>query len=181
MILDLAHKCVGWMMVLGTINLVGCSSSDKPNLRGIEYYKVPSMRHPNPPRYGTTMWSLHPSNLGIGNSDSQVCEKNCSPVIGPEFSFEMPDSTLGECVQALAQAMGFRWKYPPEVSNRKVSINMVGDSNTILSEISKRAGVYGSIDYSKRTVIVTTSVSKGNKTVTGMVGSTKGIELEPIR
>jgi len=74
----------------------------------------------------------------------------------PTMSFELPHSTLGEAIEALAQSIGYYWSYPQESSRRPIAIKMTGSVDQILREISRQAEVYAVLDHKGRMVRVVT-------------------------
>lgn len=112
-----------------------------------EYYPVVRRRSTPEPVYGRMMWSHLPE-------PSPLRSKNTAPMLLPVLEFELPKSSLGESVEALAQAIGFRWDYPEALASRPVSIRMSGTVEEVLREISRQANVSAELDHDLRVVRV---------------------------
>ena len=102
---------------------------------------------PPPPVYSRVMWAHPPQPIGKKASNS-------SPLIQPVISFELPESTLREAIEALAQSIGYNWHYPAGLARRSVSIKMVGSVEEILLEIGRQGGVGTELDHQRRLVRV---------------------------
>jgi hypothetical protein len=77
-----------------------------------------------------------------------------SEFILPTVSFQMPNATFQEAIEALAQSMGYRWQYPSYLAKRRVRLRMDGTAEEILAEISRQARVRASFDHENRLVRV---------------------------
>lgn len=140
-----------FLLVLSCSLSISCSSGVAPRWdeveRSTEYYRMPQRLNGPEPVYGRMTWSHLPEPVVQKNKDD-------APLLNPRFSFEMPNSTLEEAVEALAQSLGYRWDYPKKVTGRKVSINMVGTVSEILGEICKQAHVQAEIINDTRVIKV---------------------------
>lgn len=126
------------------LSLFGCSGNEQYE---VEYYR-PAFRQSGPePVYSRVMWSHLPDPIR-----PQAAEQ--APVMMPVISFEFPDSTLEETVEALAQTMGYRWHYPQHLGKRVIQINMEGTIDEILKEIGRQAKVETMLDHELRLVRV---------------------------
>lgn len=137
--------------VLCLLFVCACSSSKPPRWdeveRSKEFYNMPSRKYAPEPVYGRMTWSHLPEPQVQKNKDD-------APLIDPTFSFEMPNSNLTEALEALSQAIGYRWKYPQRLGHRKISINRVGTVSEILSEICSQAHVRAALDNAERIIYV---------------------------
>ena len=77
-----------------------------------------------------------------------------APLLLPTVDFEMPNTTLGEAVEALAATMGYKWDYPPQVSKRKIHLKMQGSVQDVLQEIGRQGRVRAVFDHQRRLVRV---------------------------
>jgi hypothetical protein len=123
--------------------LVACSAPQPQP----EYYPVATRRNAPEPVYSRLTWSHLPQPVKpkVGQD---------SPYLLPVVDFEMPNTTLGEAIEALAQSMGYRWDYPKSLARRNVRIRMSGNVEEVLAEISKQAKVSGAFDHNQRIVKV---------------------------
>lgn len=112
-----------------------------------EYYQMGYRSHPPETVYSRVMWSHLPAPMPHRS-------RNDSPLLDPEISFELPNSNLSESVQALAQAVGFRWSFPQDRASAPVSINQVGTVSEILAEICRQANLRGQIYIDERMIVV---------------------------
>lgn len=117
----------------------------------VEYYRPAYRQTPPAPVYSRMTWSQLPNPIQPKGTAS-------APLILPVVSFELPNSNLQESVEALAQAMGYRWDYPKSVARRPVSIKMEASVEDILKEIGRQANVQAMFDHEQRVVRV---VEKG--------------------
>ena len=122
----------------------GCSSKQPVN---VDYYHPAYRTSPPEPVYSRVMWSHLPAPI-------KSRAKPHAPLILPTVSFEMVDATFQEAIEALAQSMGYRWKYPNEIAARKISLNMKGDVEEVLAEIARQAKVGALFDHKNRLVKV---------------------------
>jgi hypothetical protein len=81
-------------------------------------------------------------------------EKSYAPFILPTVSFQMPDATFQEAIEALAQSMGYRWKYPNYLAKKRIALRMDGTVEEVLAEIARQANVGASFDHKNRLVWV---------------------------
>ena len=123
------------------VPLLACSN----NTGSVEQYHVAFRQRAPEPVYSRFMWSHLPNPI-------KPKVPNTAPFHLPVVQFEMPDATLEEAVEALAQAMGYRWHYPKAVAKRRVRIRMEGTVEEILEEIGNQTGVYGMFDHKERLV-----------------------------
>ena len=123
---------------------VGCSTSEA---RPVVFYRTAYRQSPPAPVYSRVMWSQLPEPIPPRASDN-------APYLLPEISFIQPDSTLEEAIEALAQTMGYRWQFPPEVAKRPIRIKMDGTVEEVLAEIGKQAGLETQLDHESRMVRV---------------------------
>ena len=122
----------------------GCTSEDPVP---VEYYQPAYRTSPPEPVYSRVMWSHLPNPIKPRSRDD-------APFYLPVVSFELPDTTLDEAIEALAQTMGYRWHYPKSVAKRPLHIRMEGTVEEILNEISKQANVKAAFDHEHRMVRV---------------------------
>ena len=134
-------------IALGILSVSALSACAKEDPQPVEYYDVAFRQLPPAPVYSRVMWSQlpHPVKPKV---------QNTAPLLLPVVDFEMPQTTLGEAVEALAQAMGYRWHYPSGASGRKIAIRMSGSVEEVLAEITRQAGVQGVMDHEKRIVMI---------------------------
>lgn len=137
------------LMLVSTV-FASCSAHG-PNPRDVEkrkvYYKMVTRQHPPEEVYSRVTWSHLPQPIAAK-------AQNNAPLLEPTISFELPNSSLKESVEALAQAIGFRWDYPPSLSNVPVSINKVGTVSEILTDIEKQAEVKTELNFTDRVIRV---------------------------
>ncbi|MDD2942235.1 MAG: hypothetical protein PHC51_04630 [bacterium] len=150
------HRQAGkWMLaIIATLGFaVGCGTQQRPprNMDEIEvtreYYPVVHKRTLPEPVYGRMMWSHLSQPTPIRN-------KNTAPFLLPTVEFDLRNSSVAETIESLAQALGYRWSYPPEVGTRKVSILMEGTVEEILAEISRQGNIVGEFDHEQRVLRV---------------------------
>lgn len=126
--------------------LVACSKPDRSELEPkVEYYSVTQRKSAPEPVYSRVTWSHLPAPL-----PSKKTEK--SPLMLPAMAIDLPDATLPEAVEAIAQAMGFRWVYPAGLPSAPVSIRMEGSVHEVLAEVARQAGVDIELDVENRIV-----------------------------
>ena len=127
------------------------SSKTVENPRDVEkrtvYYKVSRRQFPPEDVYSRMMWSHLPKPIPRAT-------RSDAPLVNPRFSFEMPNSYLEETIEALSQAIGFRWEIPKQVRSKPVSINQVGTVNEILGLVEKQTGLGLEINYKERIIRV---------------------------
>jgi hypothetical protein len=129
------------------LGVVSCSStSDEVPVR-VEYYKSAYRQFPPDPVYSRLMWSQLPKPIMPKSTDN-------APYLLPTIAFELPDSTLGEAIEALAQTMGYRWDYPSGLAKRAIHIRMDGTVEEVLKEIGRQGGVQTMLDHEQRLVRV---------------------------
>lgn len=127
----------------------GCShtSSYDSVARRKEYYKGVSRTTPQIPVYSRVTWSHLPEPLTASGG-------NKTPLMMKEFSFVLPNSDLGESLEAVSQTMGFRVKCPSELKNRRVSINRKDTIVGVLREIGEQCQVRMVVDVDQRLISV---------------------------
>jgi hypothetical protein len=125
--------------------LLGCSS-DEPLVR-IEPYHVAYRQTPPEPVYSRVMWANLPHPITPRSTEDE-------PYLLPLISFELPDTTVGEAIEALAQTLGYRWDYPSGLGKRKIHMRMDGSVEEVLKEIGRQAGVQTMLDHEQRMVRV---------------------------
>lgn len=140
---NLQRLSFGLLMAVG----LNACHSPVPLERPIEYYTARERQHAPEPVYSRVMWSQIPAA-------TPQKSKEDAPYLLPTISFEMPNATLEEAVEALAQTMGYQWHYPRAAAKRAVSINQVGTVDQILAEIANQAGVVAEFDHAGRQVRV---------------------------
>ena len=123
--------------------LPACSAPEAPK----EVYRIAQRQYGPPPVYSRLTWSHLPKPV-------TPKAQNEAPLVLPIIEFEMPDATLREAVEALAQSLGYRWHYPNRVASRKIQIRMEGTVEEILREISAQTGVYGEFDHERRLLTI---------------------------
>ncbi len=126
------------------LQFAACSSSSEPVVR-TEYYPTAFRQNAPEPVYSRLTWSHLPQPV-------QKKAANDAPYLMPKLAFELPNSNLEETLQALAQTIGYRWSYPSELGDRRVSVKRVGTVEEILSEIGRQAGVETELDHEQRLV-----------------------------
>lgn len=126
------------------VQLAACFSKPDPVVR-MEYYPTAFRQNGPEPVYSRLTWSHLPQPV-------QKKADNDAPYLMPKLSFELPNSNLEETLQALAQTIGYRWSYPAELGERRVSVKRVGTVEEILSEIGRQAGVETELDHEQRLV-----------------------------
>lgn len=125
---------------------VACSKPDRSELEPkVEYYTVTQRKTAPEPVYSRVTWSHLPAPL-----PSKKTEK--SPLMLPSMAIDLPDATLAEAVEAIAQAMGYRWIYPAGIPTAPISISMEGSVHEILAEVARQAGVDIELDVENRVV-----------------------------
>lgn len=125
-----------------TSSLMACAASEP---KKVDFYRVAFRQHGPEPVYSRFMWSHLPRPF-----KPKVPET--APYYLPVVRFDMPNSTLEQAVEALAQAMGYRWHYPSAVAKRKIDIRMEASVEEVLAEISAQAKVHGLFDHQQRLV-----------------------------
>ena len=142
------NKFVGPLFL--SLLVVGCSVPDRSELKPkIEYYRPVQRKFAPEPVYSRVTWSHLPAPLPSKKTEE-------APMIEPVMAFDLPDSTLAEAVEALAQAMGYRWVYPSDLKDRKVSIRTEGSVGAVLQEIAQQADVTAEIDTQQRLIRIYT-------------------------
>lgn len=142
-------------MKLGTISLilifvVGCSSTPPPI--AVTYYQPAYRTSPPDTVYSRVMWSQPPHPI-------QPRSKSNAPIIMPSVTFDMPNATFDEAIEALAQSLGYRWDYPNYLAKKKIRIRMDGSVEQVLAEINKQANTNATLDHENRIVRVVDSSS----------------------
>src|SRR5262245_36490409 len=127
------------IILVGALGLFGCSSK-KPVEPVIEYYQPAFRQLPPEPVYSRLTWGHLPQPIKPKVRES-------APLLMPVMAFELPRTTLGEAIEALAQSIGYYWSYPADVSRRPIAIKMTGSVDQILREIGKQADVYAILDH----------------------------------
>lgn len=130
------------IFLLLALTLTACAAQQPQE---VEYYRVAFRQHGPEPVYSRFMWSHLPRPFKPKAPET-------APYYLPVVRFDLPDSTLEEAVESLAQAMGYRWHYPKSVAKRKVHIRMEGSVQDILEEISKQTKVHALFDHQQRMV-----------------------------
>lgn len=113
----------------------------------VDYYHVAYRQLPPEPVYSRVTWSHLPQPI-------RPKVRNEAPLFLPTISFEFPNTTLYEAVEALAQTIGYRWEYPEGVGDRKIRIRMTGTVEEVLDEIGRQGNVHGVLDHENRIVRV---------------------------
>jgi hypothetical protein len=131
-----------FIAILCGLSATACSPQQP---KQVDYYHVAFRQNGPEPVYSRFMWSHLPRPF-----KPKVPET--APYYLPVVRFDMPDATLEQAVEALAQAMGYRWQYPNGVAKRKVDIRMEGTVEAVLEEISTQAKVHGLFDHQERMV-----------------------------
>ena len=127
---------------------VACSKPDRSELEPkIEYYKVTQRQSAPEPVYSRVTWSHLPAPLPNKQTEQ-------APLLLPNIVFDLPNTTLAVAVEALAQAMGFRWVFPAALKAQPVSIRMEGSVHEVLAEIARQAEVDVELDVENRIVRV---------------------------
>lgn len=134
-------------VIIGTFLLGACVSCASDVPPPVEYYQPAYRQSPPEPVYSRLMWSHLPSPI-------QPKSAGTAPLIMPVISFELPDATLEEAIEALAQTMGYRWDYPKQAAKRPIHIRMEGTIDEVLQEIGRQANVQTMLDHEKRLVRV---------------------------
>lgn len=130
--------------------VVACSVPDRSKLKPkVEYYRPVQRKYAPEPVYSRVTWSHLPAPLPSKKTEE-------APMIQPAMVFDLPDSTLAEAVEALAQAMGYRWVYPSDLKNKAVSIRMEGTVDEVLQEIAEQADVTAELDAKEKLVRIYT-------------------------
>lgn len=143
------------------IFITGCSllvlSGCAPKAKGpvIESYTPAYRQFPPEPVYSRVAWVYPPAPLKPKVRTEDV------PMLEPSIVFDLPHSTVGEAIEALAQAIGYTWIYPPEAAKRPISIKMDAPVEEILREIGRQGGVYGVLDHAQRRIRVVSSALLG--------------------
>ena len=134
---------------------LGCSRNESKG-PVVEYYEPAYRQLPPEPVYSRVGWS-HLS----GPIKPRV--RQDAPLLMPVMAFELPRSTVGEAIEALAQAIGYSWSYPPEAAGRRIAIKMTAPIDEILREIGRQGGVYGVLDHEERRIrVVSKSLLEAN-------------------
>ncbi len=108
-----------------------------------EYYQVATRQEPKEPVYSRVTWSQLPRPV----PDAPVQK---GKMIQPTMSFEMPNSTLAESLEALSQSIGYELRYPAKWAKRRVSLKFTGTVEEILAEICKQSRVKASLDHENK-------------------------------
>ena len=108
-----------------------------------EYYQVATRQHPKEPVYSRVTWSQLPRPVPEAPAEK-------GKMINPTMSFEMPNSTFLESLEALSQAIGYELRYPAKLVNTRVSLKYVGTVEEILAEICKQSGSKASLDHENK-------------------------------
>ena len=146
-----AHILITAALAFG---VTACSSKE-PDGPIVEYY-YPAYRQFAPePVYSRLSWSHLPQPIHPKSKDN-------SPLLMPTLAIDLPRSTLGEAIQALAQTMGYTWTYPQDVAGRTIAIKMTGSVDEILGEIGRQARVLTVLDNESRMVRVVTLAGVGS-------------------
>ncbi|MFN8391982.1 MAG: hypothetical protein U0136_16955 [Bdellovibrionota bacterium] len=124
--------------------LTACSSAPPPGPE-VEYYRAAYRQSPPEPVYGRVTWSHLPQPI-------KPRSKMDAPLLMPTIAFEFPKSTLGETVQALAQAIGYTWSFPDDAAGRPIAIKMTATVDQVFAEILRQGNVYGVLDHDGRVV-----------------------------
>jgi hypothetical protein len=137
------------ILSVAILGLGACSSAKEPKGPFIEYYQPAFRQFPPEPVYSRLTWSH------LSQPIKPKVREN-APLLMPTMAFELPRTTLGEAIEALAQSIGYYWSYPPESAGRPVAIKMTGSVDQILREIGRQADVYAVLDHKGRMVRVVT-------------------------
>ncbi len=134
-------------MVGGLLLFVAACSAPPPPTPRIEYYPVAFRQDAPEPVYSRMMWSHLPQ-------PTPPKSETAAPLIHPVLSFEMPNATLREALEALSQSLGYRAEYSKEIQRRRVSLKLVGTVDEILGAIEKQAHVKTELDHDERKIHV---------------------------
>lgn len=129
------------------LGMVACSSKKEEPI--VEYYHPAYRQFPPEPVYSRLSWSHLPAPI-------QPKSRENAPLLMPTIVFDLPRSTLGEAVEALAQAMGYTWTYPESAKSRRIAIKMTASVDEIAKEIDRQAQVHTVLDNDSRMVRVVT-------------------------
>ncbi len=132
--------------------IVGCGGNDEPRPVTVAYYQPAYRQTPPEPVYSRITWSHLPQPM-------RTKVKENAPILMPTISFELPNSSLQEAIEALAQTIGYNWHYPQSAANRKVRIKMVGSVEDVLHEIARQTQVEAVLDHEARMVRVDDGIS----------------------
>lgn len=139
-------KLVRFIAVSGCLlGLMGCVTA-KP-VEVVEYYQTAYRQYPPDRVYSRATWSHVPHAIAPKTQEP-------GPLMQPALAVDLPESTLEEAVEALAQMIGYDWHYPENIASRPVSIRMEGTAEEVLDEINKQADVFASFDHNTRTLRV---------------------------
>ncbi len=132
------------LVLLACVFCVACSAQEPV---AVEYYQPAYRTSPPEPVYSRVMWGHLPKPI------KPRSETN-APLLLPVISFELPNSTLEEAIEALAQTMGYRWHYPQRIAKRRIQIRMEGTVEEVLAEIARQGKVQADFDHKQRLVRV---------------------------
>lgn len=138
------------MLVL--IVFVSCSPVRAP----LELHRQTKRQFAPEPVYSRVMWAHDAQGISKPRTSYNVDSPEVSPMILPVLSFELDNSNLREAVEALAQAIGYQWRFSAGIANSQISIKMVGNVEEILYEIQNQASVRTILDHKQRVISVFT-------------------------
>lgn len=121
-------------------------SACSDNVKTEPYYTA-YRQFPPEPVYSRVTWSHLPMPVQPRTHEE-------APYLMPEIYFDMPNSNLGESVEAIAQTMGYQWECPQAIAKKPVRIRMNGTIKEVLDEIDRQAGVKTTMDHQKRSIHV---------------------------
>lgn len=136
-----------------TFFLAGCSGGGSERPRPVEYYRATYRQLPPPPVYSRVTWSHLPQ-------PTPRQAKQNSPLLRQVIRFELPNSTLGEAIEALSQTIGYQAEYPSDLAARAVSLNVEGSPDEVLEMVAQQAKVNAQLDRVARVVRVTAEQSE---------------------
>jgi hypothetical protein len=138
-------QLINFKMCFSVCLLLAACSTQEPV--AVDYYQPAYRTSPPDTVYSRVMWAHLPHPV-------KPKAKAHSEYILPSVSFQMPNATFQEAIEALAQSMGYRWKYPRYLAKRRIRIRMDGTVEEVLAEISRQARVRASFDHENRLVRV---------------------------
>lgn len=124
--------------------LVACSSKEPV---AVTYYQPAYRTSPPDTVYSRVMWSHLPHPI-------QPRTKANAPLMMPSVTFDMPNATFDQAIEALAQSLGYRWDYPGYLAKKKIRIRMDGSVDQVLAEINRQANTTATLDHESRMVRV---------------------------
>ena len=127
--------------------LTACSSTVSDPVK-VTYYQPVYRTSPPDSVYSRVMWSNLPHPI-------QPRAKANAPLILPTVTFDMPNATFDQAIEALAQSLGYRWDYPNYLAKKKIRIRITdGSVEQVLAEINRQANTNAMLDHERRIVRV---------------------------